>query len=99
MGIFYHVSARTTVMVEGQAEEHPYRRPSSRSGEPPLAPSDDAFARIKRQLVLACAAIGAGLAIAGTIDRTTGGVLVLAGWLMGVASLHRLGRAGSDRQR
>ncbi|MDF2691780.1 MAG: hypothetical protein K0S65_163 [Labilithrix sp.] len=56
-----------------------------------------AFDRAKRQLVLACAAIGGGLAVAGSVDRTTGGVLVLVGWLVGLLALHRLGRTGSDR--
>jgi hypothetical protein len=33
--------------------------------------------------------------VAGSVDRATGGVLVLIGWVAGVATLHRLGRAGS----
>ena len=63
----------------------------------PAAPAAAAFDRAKRQLVLACAAIGGGLAVAGSVDRTTGGVLVLVGWLVGIVALHRLGRTGSDR--
>ncbi len=55
------------------------------------------FERAKRHLLFACAAIGAGLAIAGSVDRTTGGVLVLIGWLAAIVALHRLGRTGSDR--
>ena len=55
------------------------------------------FDQAKRHLLLACLSIGGGLAIAGSIDRTTGGVLVVAGWLAAVVSLHRLGRTGSDR--
>jgi len=55
------------------------------------------FERAKKHLVFACASIAGGLAIAGSVDRTTGGVLVLIGWLAGVATLHRLGRTGSDR--
>ncbi|MBX3234312.1 MAG: hypothetical protein KIT84_21600 [Labilithrix sp.] len=51
----------------------------------------------KLRFVGACAAIAGGLAIAGSLDRTTGGVIVLCGWIAGVATLHRLGRAGSDR--
>lgn len=58
--------------------------------------TEPAFARAKKQLVFACAIIAGGLAIAGSIDRTTGGVLVLVGWLAGVASLHKLGRSGTD---
>lgn len=68
---------------------------SSRSRAPAASPA--AFERAKRHLLLACGAIGGGLAIAGTLDRTTGGVLVLIGWLASIASLHRLGRTGSDR--
>jgi hypothetical protein len=56
--------------------------------------SEPTFGRAKRQIVTACAVIAGGLAVAGTLDRTTGGVLVLAGWLLGVAALHRLGRSG-----
>ena len=44
-------------------------------------------------------AIVGGLAIAGSVDRATGGVILLAGWLIGVAALHRLGRAGSERSK
>lgn len=61
------------------------------------ASSPDGFEKAKKLLVLACAAIAGGLAIAGSIDRSTGGVVLLVGWLLGVASLHRLGRTGSDR--
>jgi hypothetical protein len=57
------------------------------------------FESAKRLLLLACAAIAGGLAIAGSVDRSTGGVIVLIGWLLGVGSLHRLGRTGSDRGR
>ena len=57
------------------------------------ASSPDGFEKAKKLLVLACAAIAGGLAIAGSIDRSTGGVVLLVGWLLGVASLHRLGRA------
>jgi hypothetical protein len=59
--------------------------------------SPSPFERAKRQLLLACAAIGGGLAVAGSVDRTTGGVLLLAGWLLAIAALHRLGRTGSER--
>jgi hypothetical protein len=51
--------------------------------------------RAKRLLLLACAIVAAGLAVAGTADPTTGGVILVAGWLAGVLALHRLGRAGS----
>lgn len=68
------------------------------AGSSPSSPAaDDPFERAKRHLLLACAAIGGGLAVAGSLDRTTGGVLVLIGWLAGIVSLHRLGRTGSQR--
>ena len=52
------------------------------------------FERERRHLVLACAGIALGLAVAGTLDRATGGVILLAGWLGAVFALPRLGRAG-----
>jgi hypothetical protein len=66
---------------------------SSRSSSEPSA-----FERAKRQLILACVTIAGGLAVAGSLDRTTGGVVLLVGWALAIASLHRLGRAGSDRR-
>lgn len=56
---------------------------------------DQAFSSAKKQLVGACAVIAAGLAVAGTLDRSTGGVLLLAGWGLAIAALHRIGRAGA----
>jgi hypothetical protein len=53
-----------------------------------------AFELSKRHLVTACATIAAGLAVAGSIHPTAGGILLLAGWGLAVHSLHRLGRAG-----
>ncbi len=80
-------------MAASERERIEGSRPSSRS----VAPSPAPFERAKRHLLLACGAIGGGLAIAGTLDRTTGGVLVLIGWLASIVSLHPLGRTGSDR--
>jgi hypothetical protein len=65
------------------------------------------FERAKLPMVLAAVGIVAGLAISGSLDRTParagdpapavpfGGAVVLAGWVVGIAALHRLGRAGS----
>lgn len=57
----------------------------------------DAFERSKRALVVAAAAMALGLAFAGSIEATAGGAIVLGGWVLAVASLHRLGRAGSHK--
>jgi hypothetical protein len=54
-------------------------------------------ARSKRLLLVACGLVAAGLAVAGTVDPTTGGVILVVGWLAGVGALHRLGRAGSRK--
>ena len=56
-----------------------------------------AYARAKRSFTMAVLAIAGGLAVAGTLDRTTGGVILLAGWIGAIVSLHRLGRTGSNR--
>ncbi|MBX3224288.1 MAG: hypothetical protein KF795_27480 [Labilithrix sp.] len=71
--------------------------PTSRAVASSTAADRSPFDRAKRHVVVACAAIAGGLAVAGSVDRTTGGVLVVVGWIAGVASLHRLGRTGSDR--
>jgi hypothetical protein len=75
------------MMVEGEMPA-----PKSTAG----ADAPHPFEAAKRLLVLACFGIAGGLAVAGTVDRTTGGVLLLAGWLTAIAALHRLGRAGSE---
>ena len=59
--------------------------------------TDVAFEKAKKHLVYAAILLAGGLAIAGALDRSTGGVIVLASWLLGIAALHRLGRAGSER--
>jgi hypothetical protein len=53
--------------------------------------------RARRLLLVACGIVAAGLAVAGTADPTTGGVILVVGWLAGVAALHRLGRAGGKK--
>ena len=50
-------------------------------------------------MILAAVGVAGGLAIAGSVERTAGGAIVLGAWVLGVASLHRLGRAGSSRER
>jgi hypothetical protein len=70
--------------------------PSSAARNLASGQSSEPFQRAKRTLLLACAAIAGGLAIAGSLERTTGGVLVLTGWLGAIFSLHRIGRTGPD---
>jgi hypothetical protein len=65
------------------------------------------FERAKLPMIIAAVAMVAGLAIAGSLDRTPpragdpapsvpfGGAIVLAAWVLGIGALHRLGRAGS----
>ena len=55
----------------------------------------DPFERAKLPMVIAAVGIAGGLAIAGSVERTAGGAIVLGAWVLGVAALHRLGRAGS----
>lgn len=56
---------------------------------------DRRYETSKRLFVGATAIIALGLAVAGTLDRTTGGVILLVGWIAGIRCLHSLGRAGS----
>jgi hypothetical protein len=58
----------------------------------------DAFDRARRMLVASAGVMALGLAIAGSIDRTAGGAIVVGAWVLAIASLHRLGRAGSARR-
>lgn len=53
------------------------------------------FERAKLPMILAAVGVAGGLAIAGSVDQRSGGAIVLAAWVLGIASLHRLGRAGS----
>ena len=46
-------------------------------------------------VVRAAAEIVLGVAIAGTVNRTAGGVILLAGWADFAFSLHQFGRAGA----
>lgn len=70
-------------------------------------PLEHPFERAKLPMVIAAVAMVAGLAIAGSLDKTParagdpapsvpfGGAVVLAAWVLGIGALHRLGRAGS----
>ena len=54
--------------------------------------------RARSALVLAGAVSVLGIATAGTVSRTFGGVLLVAGWLIFAYALHSFGRAGSARE-
>jgi hypothetical protein len=54
-------------------------------------------ARTRSALALAAASSVLGIALAGTVSRTLGGVLLVLGWLAFVYALHSFGRAGSGR--
>ena len=58
----------------------------------------DDFERGKKLLVGAGAGMALGLAVSGSLDKLTGGVIVVVSWLVAIASLHRLGRAGSVKR-
>jgi hypothetical protein len=55
-------------------------------------------ARARSSLILAGATSALGVAVAGTLSRTVGGVLLVAGWLVFVYALHSFGRAGSESE-
>lgn len=52
----------------------------------------------KRRYLGAAALIILGVGVAGSVDRSTGGVIMLLGWGTGIVGLHRMGRAGSVRR-
>jgi hypothetical protein len=53
------------------------------------------FERAKLPMIIAAVGVAGGLAIAGSVEKTMGGAIVLGAWVLGIAALHRLGRAGS----
>ncbi len=55
-----------------------------------------AFESSRTALLLAAGLIAGGLALAGSVSRTAGGAIVTLGWVVAIASLHRLGRAGPE---
>jgi hypothetical protein len=66
----------------------------ARDGQAAGADKEEAFERARFLVIVASVMTAAGLGIAGTVDKTAGGVIVLAAWVFGVFSLHKLGRAG-----
>jgi hypothetical protein len=59
---------------------------------------DKLYETTKRRYLASAALVIAGLGVAGSFDRSTGGVILLLGWITGILGLHRLGRAGSVRR-
>jgi hypothetical protein len=70
----------------------------TRDDQVKVADPDGAFDRAKLPMVIAAVGLAVGLAIAGSVERTTGGAVVLGAWVLGIGALHRLGRAGSVRR-
>jgi len=85
------------VCYDEHVTEHAERTNEARAGQSEPT-SEQRFDQAKWPLVVAAVGIASGLAIAGSVERTAGGALVLGAWALGVAALHRLGRAGSVRR-
>jgi len=51
---------------------------------------------VRAALVAASAISALGVAVAGTVSREAGGILLLVGWPALVAALHAFGRAQDD---
>jgi hypothetical protein len=51
--------------------------------------------RARRLLAAGSVVTAAGIAIAGTVERTAGGVTVVVGWALLVYGIHAFGRAAS----
>ncbi len=65
----------------------------------PEAWKDDpasAVAKAGRLMGGAAAGIAVGVGVAGSVNPTVGGIVIVAGWLAMLAGIHQYGRAGSD---
>ncbi|MDB4996845.1 MAG: hypothetical protein JWM74_4277 [Myxococcaceae bacterium] len=51
--------------------------------------------RARRLLVVGSVVTTLGIAIAGTVERTAGGIVVVVGWALVIYGIHAFGRAGS----
>jgi uncharacterized membrane protein YgdD (TMEM256/DUF423 family) len=51
----------------------------------------------RSRVIFGAALVALGIGIAGTASPTFGGVVVIAGWLLLVWSIHRFGRARAAR--
>lgn len=56
--------------------------------------SGSAEARARLWLLAAVGAVASGVLVAGTVSRSVGGVLTVAGWALGIFALHTFGRLG-----
>ncbi len=69
-----------------------------KNATPERATDDAAYAKARTLFLGAAVAIALGLAVSGSVDRTAGGAVLLAGWGLAILALHRLGRTGSARR-
>jgi hypothetical protein len=60
----------------------------------PARPERVSSRALATRLVGGAGALTAGLAIAGTVSQSVGGVIVVASWAYLVLALHRYGRGG-----
>jgi hypothetical protein len=51
--------------------------------------------RARRLLAVGSVVTTLGIAIAGTVERTAGGIVVVVGWAFIIYGIHAFGRAGS----
>jgi hypothetical protein len=56
--------------------------------------SGSAEARARLWLLAAVGAVASGVLVAGTVSRSVGGVVTVAGWALGIFALHTFGRLG-----
>jgi hypothetical protein len=65
------------------------------SSPPPGPPPVDPWLQRSRALIAAGALLAAtGIALAGSVSQSLGGVALLAGWFTMAAGIHRFGRTG-----
>jgi hypothetical protein len=56
----------------------------------------ESSARARRWLGVAASVVSLGVAVAGTVSRGAGGLILIAGWVVFVAGLHMFGRTGTE---
>jgi hypothetical protein len=55
--------------------------------------SESVVDRARSLVLFGALVVAGGVAVAGTVSQTAGGVLVVGGWLLLVWAIHRFGRA------